>query len=62
MLVEKVTLREAGRQHTAVLSRQQGWHGNCQPLLAGMLTLKPNNGSAMLASVTAFPNGDKVVT
>lgn len=44
------------------LPRQQGWHGNCQPLLAGVLTLKPNNGSAMLASVTVFGSGRKVVT
>lgn len=44
------------------LPRQQGWHGNCQPLLAGVLTPKPNNGSAMLASVTVFGSGRKVVT
>ncbi|KFR10261.1 hypothetical protein N306_04055, partial [Opisthocomus hoazin] len=39
--------------------RQQGWHGSYHPLLAGVLTLKPNNGSPVAPMAAVFWSGCK---
>lgn len=63
MLVEKVTLHQTGRQHTAVLLRQQVWCRSYQPPRSSVLTLKPNNGLPVLAPMAAvFQRKRKVVT